>query len=313
MIMSLVLGLASSHAPTMFLEAEKWPVFYKELIRQVPQPSSAETETPEVIQEYIQRIRRDFDILAKKLEEAQIDVLIMVGDDQGEVFSDPIVPLMNIYLGEEISGTLNLAAIGEPLAENHISFRCHPQLAQKLLEGLVAREFDISYSKTLVAMGKPEGGLGHAFTRPGKALRINELNIPIIPFFLNTYHPPLASAKRCLDLGRAIREVVEPWKERVAIYASGGLSHDPRGPRAGWIDEPLDRWVLEQISSGNNQALGHLFTFDSDTLRGGTGEIRTWIVAAGAFEDYAATVVDYFPVHHAVTGLGFAYWEGGQQ
>ena len=44
-------------------------------------------------------------------------------------------------------------------------------------------------------------------------------------------------------------------------------------------------------------------------LRGGTGEIRNWIAIAGAYEGVKATVVDYIPSRHAVTGLGFAYWK----
>ncbi len=82
----------------------------------------------------------------------------------------------------------------------------------------------------------------------------------------------------------------------------------PRGPRAGWIDAPLDRWVLEQLSRAMATHYVHLFEFDSDTLRSGTGEIRSRIVAAGACSGVRATIVDYIPAHHAVTGLGFAYW-----
>lgn len=118
----------------------------------------------------------------------------------------------------------------------------------------------------------------------------------------------MPSARECHELGQAIARALEDRPERVAIMASGGLSHDPRGPRAGWIDTPLDRWVLEQLSSGNGEALCHLFEFDSDTLRSGTGEIRSWIVVAGACGARRAKIVDYIPAHHAVTGLGFAYW-----
>ena len=92
------------------------------------------------------------------------------------------------------------------------------------------------------------------------------------------------------------------------MLGSGGLSHDPLGPRAGWVDEPLDRWVLERLASGEGARLKDLFTFDSDTLRSGTGEIRSWIAVAGAFDGTKATIVDYIPARHAVTGLGFAYW-----
>jgi protocatechuate 4,5-dioxygenase beta chain len=74
------------------------------------------------------------------------------------------------------------------------------------------------------------------------------------------------------------------------------------------VDEPLDRWVLERLASGEGARLKDLFTFDSDTLRSGTGEIRSWIAVAGAFDGTKATIVDYIPARHAVTGLGFAYW-----
>ena len=50
-----------------------------------------------------------------------------------------------------------------------------------------------------------------------------------------------------------------------------------------------------------------LFAFDSDTLRGGTGEIRAWITAAAACAR-AGRVVDYVASHHAKVGLGFAVW-----
>jgi protocatechuate 4,5-dioxygenase beta chain len=51
-----------------------------------------------------------------------------------------------------------------------------------------------------------------------------------------------------------------------------------------------------------------MFMTDSATLRGGTGEIRNWIAVAGAYDGIKGNVVDYIPARHAVTGLGFAYW-----
>ncbi len=138
---------------------------------------------------------------------------------------------------------------------------------------------------------------------------VGDTNMPTIPVFLNGYHPPLPSGARCYSLGQAIAKFFANRPERVAIYGSGGLSHCPGGPRAGWVDEPLDRWVLERIENGEGEQLRNLFTFDSDTLRSGTGEIRSWITVAGAFDGQSGKVVDYIPSVHAVTGLGFAYWK----
>lgn len=64
---------------------------------------------------------------------------------------------------------------------------------------------------------------------------------------------------------------------------------------------------MERLERNDGEALKHLFTFDSDTMRGGTGEIRAWITVAGAMRR-PATVVDYIRAHHAKTGLAFAYW-----
>ena len=121
----------------------------------------------------------------------------------------------------------------------------------------------------------------------------------------------LEAIERCYELGRALARSLRNDPRRIAIYGSGGLSHDPGGPRSGWIDEPLDRWFLDRIAEGDGVAASALYRFDSMTMRGGTGEIRAWITVAGALEEMGcdgASVVDYIPANHAVTGLGWAYW-----
>ena len=56
---------------------------------------------------------------------------------------------------------------------------------------------------------------------------IGTRKIPVIPFFTNVYVPPLPSARRCAALGKAVAEIVKGRNERVAIVASGGMSHFP--------------------------------------------------------------------------------------
>jgi protocatechuate 4,5-dioxygenase beta chain len=306
--MPLVLGLTSSHAPSMFTPPDKWPEVHRGLTRGLPQPPELEDETPQVIESYVARIKNGLATLRQQLEVARPDALLIVGDDQSEVFSRAINPSMAVFLGDQVSGTTSISWIGERREENHVTLRCHAPLAREVANGLVARGFDVACSEELHPLARPEGGLGHAFTRLGRALGLHESGLPTIIFFLNAYHPPLPSAARCYDLGRALAEIFARRPERVAILGSGGLSHCPLGPRAGWVDEPLDHWVLDRIASGEGEELRNLFTFDSDTLRGGTGEIRSWITVAGAFHAQPATVVDYLPARHAVTGLGFAHW-----
>jgi hypothetical protein len=311
--MPIVLGLASSHAPSMFVPAEAWPQVHQALTRGVPQPPELAAETPEVLEGYVRRIQKGFGVLREQIEAAALDALIIVGDDQSEVFSRAFIPAIAIFLGASAHGTTSISWIGQKPEENHIVLACAPALARAVLEGLMAHGFDLAYIEELTPLGRPAAGLGHAFTRVAKAVGLPELGLPTVLLFLNAYHPPLPSAARCYALGKALREIFARRTERIGIYGSGGLSHCPLGPRAGWVDEPLDRWVLECIAKGEGAKLQHLFTFDSDTLRSGTGEIRSWITVAGAFDGIPATIVDYIPVRHAVTGLGFAYWKSASE
>ena len=306
--MPIVLGLASSHAPSMFVAADQWPTVHRGLARDVPQPAELAEETPEVIETYVQRVTQGFAILRAQLEAVKPDAVFIVGDDQNELFSNALFPSFAIFIGEAAEGTHSISWIGEKPKDNWIKLPCHPAVAKIALEGLVERGFDFAFIEKMVPLARPELGLGHAFTRIGRVMHLVETSIPIIPIFTNAYHPPLPSAARCYALGQALRDIFAKRPERVAIYGSGGLSHDPRGPRAGWVDEPLDRWVLDRIARGESAQLRSLFTTDSAALRGGTGEIRNWITVAGAYDGIKGTVVDYIPARHAVTGLGFAYW-----
>jgi len=306
----LGLGLASSHAPAIFCPKEVWPKAYRTNMPDYmlnSQPHTAALETPEVIEGYIQRINAAFEALRKQIEQYRPDALIVVGDDQRDMFNESNNPAICLYTGNEIWGSSDSRYMETAAEQSRIHLPVHTDLARFLLKGLTRRGFDISQSTKLQPLGRhPERGTSHMLVLPMPRL-VPKLDVPVIPIFLNEYYPPLPTAERCWDLGVAIADVLAARPERVAIYASGGMSHDPNGPRCGWIDEPLDRWVLERIEQNRGSELTSLFTFDSATLRGGTGELRAWIVAAGACQ-WPGVVLDYIPAHHAKTGLGFCYW-----
>jgi hypothetical protein len=310
--MPLELGIASSHAPSMFAAPEDWPKIYAVLTPGVPQPPEAAAETPEVIAAYVARIRHNLRTLREQIEAYQPDALIIVGDDQNEVFGKAFTPSLALYLGDSVHGSASIGLIGQSYEENHITLPCHAELARHLLHALVAHGFDPAYVQELQPLTRPAAGLGHAFIHLGNGLRLQDLGIPVVVLWVNAYFAPCPTAERCYLLGQTLRQILDRRPERVAIIGSGGLAHNPKGPRAGWVDEPLDHWVLDTIARGEGEQLKHLFTFDSDTLRSGTGEIRSWITVAGAFHGQPATVVDYVPARHAVTGLGFAYWRDHQ-
>jgi protocatechuate 4,5-dioxygenase beta chain len=307
----IVLGIGASHAPGVLLPVETWAESYQQMTRGVGQPATAKAETPETNIALRARIDKAVGVLRTKLAAARPDLVIIVGDDQNEVFGSPFNPTLAVFCGDAATGETLPKYADKPGLNRTIELRCPGDFGRDLAAGLVDRGFDPAVMQEIRPVGR-SAGIGHAFTRPAEFLGIADAGIPVLPVFLNCYHQPLPSGQRCYELGQAIADIADKRPERIAIVASGGLSHDPGGPRAGWIDRSLDEWVLKTIEAGHSSDLAKLFAFDSETLAGGTGEIRAWVTLAGAFGDRRAEIVDYIPLHHTVTGLGFACWPGDE-
>ena len=64
---------------------------------------------------------------------------------------------------------------------------------------------------------------------------------------------------------------------------------------------------LLRLERNDLEALQQLFTFESDNMRSGTGEVRAWISAAAAM-NRPAKFVEYVAAHSTQTGCGFVYW-----
>src|SRR5579871_4741433 len=170
MRMPLDLGLACSHAPTVWRPVEKWPAIYEFLSQGKTEPPGC--EPPEILEEQYQRIQRSLQTIRDTLIAYQPDALLIVGDDQNEVFGKAFVPSMAIYTGAQISGTSNINLLREPQDENHITLPGHPELARAILQGLVEHGFDLAQMEELVPLGRPHTGLGHAFSHLAHGLGI---------------------------------------------------------------------------------------------------------------------------------------------
>ena len=311
--MPVGLGLAASHAPNVFIPPDRWEKRYRAAIADIPPPPQVKDETPEVRAAIGRRIDTAFDVLRDRLAAYSPDALVMVTDDHDEMFDSNLInPQIAIFLGKRGLGLMNLTdrkTLDDPTAEP-IVLECHEELSRFIADGLVQRDFDIAVSRQeeTHSVGKVDRGMGHGFTRTSPRI-MPALDIPVVLIWLNCYFEPLPTARRCLDLGRAVADVCMARPERIAILGTGGLSHDPRGPRAGWIDEPLDRAVLDAFAAGDPYRLESLYKIPSDTYHGGTGEIRSWLAVGGAMGKTKATIVDYIAAYHIITGVGFAYWE----
>jgi 3-O-methylgallate 3,4-dioxygenase len=246
------------------------------------------------------------DRLAADVQGIDCDVVVIVGDDQEEVFEKSIQPAVGIYWGKDWhTGLLEHVPPGR-FFENvkagwamdavHI-FEGAPELGYDLVRTAVDLDFDVT---SLAEMPKGRG-FGHAY---GFVIRrlLGNRNIPVLPVLLNTYYPPnQPSAARCYDLGRALAEGVRRSgsDSRVVFAASGGLSHFV-------VHEELDRQVLDAIVAGDADTLRSI---PASALQSGASEIRNWITIAGAMEGRGVAWHEYVPCYRsqAGTGCGMAF------
>jgi 2,3-dihydroxyphenylpropionate 1,2-dioxygenase len=115
----------------------------------------------------------------------------------------------------------------------------------------------------------------------------------------------LPAPRRCYELGKLIREIADKASERIAILATGGLSHFPGSPRIGEIDTGFDQNLLRKMKEGQGSELADL-TLEQLRESGNT-EFLNWMVTIGSVGSAKASETFYMP-DHVATGWGFASW-----
>jgi AmmeMemoRadiSam system protein B len=225
--------------------------------------------------------------LGKVLDETKPDVVIFFGSDHVETFSVTCVPTFAIIAGSRAVATFAGRTYQVPV---------HREMAEDLLNRLVVdKNFDIAYSE--------DAELGHAFAIPFEYV-IGNRSIPIIPFFTNVYMPPLPTPQRCAALGRAVAEIVKGRNERVALIASGGMSHFPGTRKYLHPEFDFDRWLVAQFEAGNLDALLNMTATQLDEV--GNTEMLTWAMMFGAIGRHAGELIDYIPTwHHGLCMMRF--------
>lgn len=326
----IVLSLAASHTPMLTLEGKRWAeraaddlknkalnlsdgrfVSYDQLVQENGAPYAA-VATEEKFLEIEAASQKALDSMADRLEAAAPDVVIIVGDDQAELFSLSNMPAISIFYGEEIltherhitpqtPGWITPVMKGYAMDEVH-SFPGHPKFALELIHGLVENDVDIGAA---AKVDDPlRAGFGHAYGFIIERL-FRGRSIPVVPVLLNTYYPPNApTARRAYDVGRKIAAAIAASKTnlKVAAIASGGLSHFV-------VDEKLDRKVLAALKNKDREALTSLTRGE---LNSGSSEILNWVMVAGMSEALTNDWSEYYPGYRTPggtgTGMAFASW-----
>jgi 2,3-dihydroxyphenylpropionate 1,2-dioxygenase len=286
--MPLVAALAASHAPNILLDpGAEWEDFMRLHYRMAPQAVSSK---PTLEQQ--RKLREDaegaFAVLRSDLIAAKPDVLIVVANDQFVNFFFNVVPTFFVTLADEVKGQFT---------RHRFHYKNHKDLGRAILGAGLEKGIDFAFGEYVE--------LQHTQNVPLYFL-LPKAEIPILPIYVNTWVDPLPTPRRCYQVGELIRAVAETRSERVAILATGGLSHFPGSPRIGEIDSEFDHQLLEIIRQGKGRVLADYPL--EQLLQAGDSEFLNWMVVLGTVGDAKAASTAYMP-DLVATGWGFVSWK----
>jgi gallate dioxygenase len=233
------------------------------------------------------------------LEEKSPDVLLVIFNDHVTSFFFDHYSQFALGIGESYAVA---DEGGGPRALPPV--RGHAALSHHIAAGLVADEFDLSYFQD-----KP---LDHGCFSPLSMLWPHEPAWPgaIVPLQIGVLEFPIPSARRCFRLGRSLRKAIESYPEdlRVAIVATGGLSHQVHGERCGFNNTAWDLEFLDLIEKDPERLAG--MTIAEYAERGGLegAEVIMWLVMRGALTPHVTKLHQsyYLP---SMTGIATAIYE----
>ena len=120
----------------------------------------------------------------------------------------------------------------------------HEPLARAVVEQGIERGFDLLYTQ--------DAKLDYAFYVPLHFV-MPEPALPIVPLHVNVYLPPQPTPARCHAWGVALGEILRARPERVALIASGGMSHFPGTDRYASPEFDYDRGLLDLLREGRGR------------------------------------------------------------
>jgi 3-O-methylgallate 3,4-dioxygenase len=234
----IVLGIGTSHTPMLNARLEDWPRFieldrlrqhldkegrpvtYEELLALAGDGAQRELQ-PEVLAARWEAAMRHVAALGEVLRRAELDTLVVVGDDQKELFQTDNQPSILVYHGTTIRNVplkdrsgprppwAHAASARYYEPETAKDYPVDAAMALHLVNHLVEHDFDVSVADHLPG----DLGEGHAFGFVHRRL-LDGRDLPVLPIFLNTYYPPnQPTPRRCFTLGQRVRQAIESWPD----------------------------------------------------------------------------------------------------
>jgi hypothetical protein len=242
---------------------------------------------------------RHFAEVARQLDEADVDVLLMFDSDHLNTFFLDNMPQLSVGVARSTSGPND----GTP-GLSPVNLAVPEELARHVRGSCIDSAFDVALTQDFT--------VDHSILVPLHYLRPQN-DIPVLPVFINGLVPPLPASDRCWQLGAAVRDAIHSWPDdlRVAIVGSGSFSLEVGGPPID-VDSvsgvPSPEWaqkVHDMLAAGDTEALVAQAS-EAQMLSAGNigGELLNWIALAAAIEAGTPDTLQLQPQF----GHGYAFW-----
>ncbi len=234
------------------------------------------------------------------MEDKRPDIVILVYNDHASAFS---VELINTFV-------LGAADEYNPADEGY-GPRAVPQVignadfSSHIAESLIMDEFDIAIAN--------EMDVDHGLSVPLTVMCGKPAQWPcqVIPLCVNVIKYPQPTGNRCFNLGKALRKAVQsyPGNQRVAIFGTGGMSHQLQGERAGLVNPDFDNMFLDKLMTDpvTLSKIGH-----TEYLReaGSEGiELIMWLIMRGALSDNLREAYRFYHIPVSNTAYGCVIYD----
>jgi len=218
-----------------------------------------------------------FAALTAELEAMRPDLIVMFDTDHLNTFFLDNLPVFAIGVTDAFKGPND-----EPRSVPIYTIKSRADVAGHLRQAAMEAGFDLALAQ--------EFTVDHSVVVPLHFMT-PAMRIPVIPIFVSGHVPPLPSARRCYELGVAIKRAIESWREplRVVVIGSGSFSLEVFGPRIapgksdGVPDPAWAKRVCGLLEKGAMATLLNEAT-EEQLLRAGNvgGELLDWIAMLGA-------------------------------
>lgn len=231
------------------------------------------------------------------------DVVIIVYNDHASAFSLDLIPTFLIGVADEyLPADEGYGPRKVPAVQGD------SKLAWHLAESLILDEFDMTIANKMV--------VDHGLTVPLSIMCDQPELWPckVIPLCVNVIQYPPPTGQRCYKLGKAIRRALDAYDEdlSVAIFGTGGMSHQLQGERAGIINQEFDNDFLDRLSA-DPESVAQISHAEYIMESGSEGiEMVMWMIMRGALNDKVKEVYRHYHVPASNTAAGLIILENAE-